>query len=479
MLMVCPEAFFQSNPPLTADAPFGALGLPPTPQALSTGRLAAAAPATPNAANMFRRDICGPLAGTRSTLIFDDVLSSGGSGGDQGDLHRFLATGDEVQTLLEVAQWKLVGADLVHRQHTGFDHPDRGGPAVRAEVVAEDVEILVVADDAPVDGDVASENAVLDVAAELAQRVEALRYRRRVSGALEIDVGAVSVGQALDDRHRILFGDVDRDVGATLLGQLELLRRDVERDDVHRVLGASAGDHAEADGPATGHHDGVLERDLRPLDGVQRAGQRFDEGRVGGRDVPGDLVHQCFYGIGHVGGHGSGRPTLEAVEIVRLAHVVLAALAEAALPAGHDLFGRHAVADGDAPPVRGLIVEFDYAPDEFVSGDHHRLGPGRAVLVAPELGGTVVALQVAGADADGLHPDERLAWLASGNGNLFEAVVVRSVDDDGLHLLGDLIGHQRLLLVWLGSQYRAPAHLSRTIVHKDSLQNICAGSILR
>jgi hypothetical protein len=60
MLMVCPDAFFQSKPPLTADAPFGALALPPTPQALSTGRLAAAAPATPNAANMFRRDICGP-----------------------------------------------------------------------------------------------------------------------------------------------------------------------------------------------------------------------------------------------------------------------------------------------------------------------------------------------------------------------------------------------------------------------------------
>jgi hypothetical protein len=65
--MVVPEAFFQSKPPVTSAAPFGALALPPTPQELRIGTLAAAAPASPNAANMFRRDICGP--GNRSRLI--------------------------------------------------------------------------------------------------------------------------------------------------------------------------------------------------------------------------------------------------------------------------------------------------------------------------------------------------------------------------------------------------------------------------
>ena len=61
MLMVVPEAFFQSKPPVTSEAPFGALARPPSPQALSIGTLAAAMPARPNAANMFRRDICGPV----------------------------------------------------------------------------------------------------------------------------------------------------------------------------------------------------------------------------------------------------------------------------------------------------------------------------------------------------------------------------------------------------------------------------------
>ena len=77
-------------------------------------------------------------------------LAAPGSG-DQGDLDRLLAAGHEVEALLELGQRELVGADLVHRQHAGLDHPDRGGPAVRAEVRAAYVELLVVADDRPVD----------------------------------------------------------------------------------------------------------------------------------------------------------------------------------------------------------------------------------------------------------------------------------------------------------------------------------------
>ena len=83
-----------------------------------------------------------------------------------------------------------------------------------------------------------------------------------MAGALQVDVGAVAVGEVLDDLLDVLLGDVDGDVGAALLGELELLRRHVERDDVHRVLGSRAGDHAEPDGSAAGHHDGVLEGDL-------------------------------------------------------------------------------------------------------------------------------------------------------------------------------------------------------------------------
>ena len=98
------------------------------------------------------------------------------------------------------------------------------------------------------------------------------------------------------------------------------------------------------------------------------------------------------------------------------------------------------------------------------------------VLVAPELGGAVVALQIAGADADGLDPDQRLARLALRDRDLLEAVVVRSVTDDGLHLLGDLFGHLTpesptaiLSAVWLRSHYRAAC----TFVQNDCSAKFC------
>src|SRR3978361_2205984 len=127
MLMVCPDAFFQSKPPLTSPAPFG-----------RPGWRAAAATATPSAANMFRRDICGLWRPLRLRLIFRMSLiglrNSVDSGRNEGALDRLLAAGDEIQTLLEVGERQLMGTDLVHRKHTGLDHLDGGGPAVRTEV---------------------------------------------------------------------------------------------------------------------------------------------------------------------------------------------------------------------------------------------------------------------------------------------------------------------------------------------------------
>src|SRR5690349_14486837 len=103
MLMVEPEALRQSKPPETSPAPLGALVLPPTPQALNTGRLAAAAPARPMAASMSRREIRGPVFLGRALIAA--VLFSGG---DQRDLDRLLAAGDQIQTLLELGERQLM-----------------------------------------------------------------------------------------------------------------------------------------------------------------------------------------------------------------------------------------------------------------------------------------------------------------------------------------------------------------------------------
>ena len=70
---------------------------------------------------------------------------------------------------------------------------------MRAEVRPADVELLVVADDAPVDGDVVLEHAVLDEGAELADHLQPQRHRGRVAGcvaggAMRIDSGYAGGG---------------------------------------------------------------------------------------------------------------------------------------------------------------------------------------------------------------------------------------------------------------------------------------------
>ena len=135
---------------------------------------------------------------------------------------------------------------------------------------------------------------------------------------------------------------------------------------------------------------------------------------------------------------------LEAVQVVRAGTCGTARACSSGTPSTGTICSETTRSPTAIPHrLRGLVVQFDNLADEFVAGDDHRLGPGGAVLVAPELRGAVVALQVTGADADGLDPDQRLARSACGHRDLFEPVVVRSVADDGLHLLRDLVGHQQ------------------------------------
>src|SRR5690606_31434739 len=66
--------------------------------------------------------------------------------------------------------------------------------------------------------------------------------------------------------------------------------------------------------------------------------------------------------------------------------------------------------------------------------------PALTVLVAPELGGAGVGLEVARAHAGGLDLDQQLVGGGGGHGALLEAVVLGRMHDDGLHGLRDL-GH--------------------------------------
>ncbi|MPM72778.1 hypothetical protein SDC9_119754 [bioreactor metagenome] len=368
-------------------------------------------------------------------------MGGGCRSGDEADLDGLLAGGDHVQALLEVLERELVGADLVQREFAGLDQLDGGRPAVRAEVCTQDVELLVVGDDRPVDRDVLLEDRVLHVAAELAQQVEALRDGRGVPGALQVDVGAVATGEVLDDLDRILFGDVDRHRRAGLLGDLQLARIHVEGDDPGRRLRCGTGDHAEADRAGTGHHHGVVEADVRPLDGVQGAGQRLGERGVGRRDVLADPVHQGVGADHHVLLHAARVGALEAVHVVRLAHVVIAVVTVEAVPARDDLLQHDPVVELDPPVGPRLVIQADDPPGDLVPRDDLGLGPGRPVLIAPELRRTGPVLQVAGADTHRLDLEQQFPGPAGRHRQLLQAVVARPVIDDCLHRLGKCVVH--------------------------------------
>src|SRR5699024_2086962 len=141
----------------------------------------------------------GGGAGTRPGAVPGRGPGDGPEAGDDGHLDRGAGGVTHlVQGPLDVGEAVPVGADLVHGPHPGLDDLDGGGPAVRAEVGAEDVELLVVGDDRPVDRHVVLEHRVLDEGAELAQEVQALRDGAGVAGALDVDVGAVAAGQTPD-----------------------------------------------------------------------------------------------------------------------------------------------------------------------------------------------------------------------------------------------------------------------------------------
>src|SRR3954452_10558721 len=356
--------------------------------------------------------------------------------GDQRDLDRAAAIGDQVEALFELRDWQLVRADTVHRQPAGLDHGDRCRPATGGPKGAEDVEFLVVGDDAPVDRGVVLEDRVLDEGPEFAQDLKPLRDGRRVARRLQVDVRAIAIRERSGRRHGVVLGDVDRNVCATRLGQLQLVVLHVEGDHLGGVLRGRASDHAEPNRPAARHDHDVLEADRRALHGVQRAAQWLDERRVVCTDLLGDLVHQRVAVIDHVTRHAAWVRALEAVDRVRRAHVVLAAQAVTAPPAGDNLLGDDAIAHADAPALGGLLVEGDDAADELVARDHAMLGPRRSTRVAPELRGTEEALQIRGAYATRLHLDERFARTRFRHRELFQAVVPRPVADHGLHRRG-------------------------------------------
>ena len=77
--------------------------------------------------------------------------------------------------------------------------------------------------------------------------------------------------------------------------------------------------------------------------------------------------------VDHEVGHGALARLLEAIDVVRNAHLVTASLAVPAFMAGDDLLGDDEVADGDSVTVAGALAEGNHGAGKLVARSHRGL----------------------------------------------------------------------------------------------------------
>ena len=271
------------------------------------------------------------------------------------------------------------------RQAAVADRGDGERIAIWPQMRAIQIELLAVADDRPVGGDLMAEHRELDEAAELADHVQTLRHARFVAGRLDIDVAAIAVGEFLHLADHVLLERVHDDVGAELLRQLKTVVLGVEHDQRRRILQARRSDHAETERPGAGQHHHVVELDQAAIDRMHRAGIGLDQHRLFHRNAVRHLVGAALLGEPHVLGHAAIDVVLEPVDVVLLAHPVFAAAAIAAMLARDDLLGDQPVADLVLACGGDIGAHLDGAAQELVARDHRRLDvAGLALVVSPE-----------------------------------------------------------------------------------------------
>ena len=178
-------------------------------------------------------------------------------------------------------------------------------------------------------------------------------------------------------------------------------------------------------------------RDLPPLDRMPGAGRRLDVRGLASRERFRHLVHDRLGGVEGVFRHTPDEEALEAEDGVDLTHPVLPVLTKPALAAGDDLLGDHAVAELDAVSFSRALAQCHDVPGKLMTGDGGWLAVAAFAVAAPEELATQPALHVGCADTAGIDFNEDFARSRRGNGDLFDAIVTRSVCPHDSHRLSN------------------------------------------
>jgi hypothetical protein len=91
------------------------------------------------------------------------------------------------------------------------------------------------------------------------------------------------------------------------------------------------------------------------------------------------------------------------------------------------------VADCQSIFSAGILSQSDHFARKFVSRGNRGLAIAGLILIAPEPRGTRVTFDVTGANPSAFDFDQNLARTRFRHGSLFQAIILRSVADNGTH----------------------------------------------
>ena len=98
---------------------------------------------------------------------------------------------------------------------------DRDRVGIRTDMSTENRQLLLLSDDAPVDGRFTPENTELHEASGFSQHVEALDNALGTPGCLDVDRTPITAGQVPDRPDDVLFLWIEHDIGAEFCGGRE------------------------------------------------------------------------------------------------------------------------------------------------------------------------------------------------------------------------------------------------------------------
>src|ERR1700683_2570684 len=96
--------------------------------------------------------------------------------------------------------------------------------AVRAKMDTQNIQLLAIGNDTPIERHIVRKEAELDESAELPNHLQALNDSVWMTGRLDVNVASVAACHLLDYFHDVFFQRIHDDVGTELFSEFQAFR---------------------------------------------------------------------------------------------------------------------------------------------------------------------------------------------------------------------------------------------------------------